>query len=182
MWAHGCYWSTAARWSLYLTPFSKLPPTHQISPVAVRHLDDSFMLFPDIVSPLPSSIPSFPSSLPLSLPPLLPPLLPHSLLPLPFLPSSLPPSVALWYVTYPLTIGCIILFHTHCDTHTHTHTHTHTYTTYNTQMGCIGSGLALYVPYDFSLRPQLTALESYGLRYITPLLTLVLAPIVMRIK
>ena len=49
-------------------------------------------------------------------------------------------------------------------------------------MGCVESALALYVPYDFSLRPQLTALESYGLRYITPLLTLVVAPIAMRIK
>ena len=49
-------------------------------------------------------------------------------------------------------------------------------------MDCIESTLALYVPYDFSLHQQLTALESYGLRYITPLLTLVVLPIAMRIK
>ena len=53
---------------------------------------------------------------------------------------------------------------------------------YTTQMGCIASGLALYVPYDFSLHTQLTALESYGLRYTTPLLTLIVAPVAMRIK
>jgi len=58
-------------------------------------------------------------------------------------------------------------------------THMHLYTT---QMGCIASVFALYVPHDFSLHTQLTALESYGLRYTTPLLTLVVAPVAMRIK
>lgn len=50
------------------------------------------------------------------------------------------------------------------------------------QMDYIGSTLALYVPYDFSLREGLDALESYGLRYITPVLVLIVAPIAMRIK
>ena len=67
----------------------------------------------------------------------------------------------------------------HTSTHTHTHmilTHTHK------QMQCIASFFALYVPYDFSLHERLTALESYGLRYISPLLVIVVIPFVIRIR
>ncbi len=49
-------------------------------------------------------------------------------------------------------------------------------------MAYISSLLALYVPYDFSLREELPALESYGLRYITPLLVVAITPFVLRIK
>ena len=48
---------------------------------------------------------------------------------------------------------------------------------FNTQMSCIASTLALYVPYDFNFHEGMTSLESYGLRYVTPLVALVVVPI-----
>ncbi len=47
-------------------------------------------------------------------------------------------------------------------------------------MDCIWSATALYVPYDFSFHANLTSLESYGLRYLTPLIALVVVPIAAR--
>ena len=39
----------------------------------------------------------------------------------------------------------------------------------------INSFLSLYVPYDFSLHSRPTALEAYGLRYISPFWPFVVA-------
>ena len=51
-----------------------------------------------------------------------------------------------------------------------------------TQMSCIASTLALYVPYDFSFHEGMTSLESYGLRYVTPLVALIVVPIAARVR
>ena len=50
------------------------------------------------------------------------------------------------------------------------------------QMSCIASTLALYVPYDFSFHKEMTSLESYGLRYVTPLVALIVVPIAARVR
>ena len=44
-------------------------------------------------------------------------------------------------------------------------------------MSCLASILALYMPYDFNFHEGMTSLESYGLRYITPLVALIVVPI-----
>ena len=49
-------------------------------------------------------------------------------------------------------------------------------------MSCIASTLALYVPYDFSFHKEMTSLESYGLRYVTPLVALIVVPIAARVR
>jgi predicted outer membrane repeat protein len=49
-------------------------------------------------------------------------------------------------------------------------------------MTCLSSFISLYVPYDFSLHSGLTALEAYGLRYISPLLALLVAPVAAYIR
>lgn len=49
-------------------------------------------------------------------------------------------------------------------------------------MNYLSNFLSLYVPYDFSLHSRLSALEAYGLRYISPLLALLVAPIAAAIK
>ena len=51
-----------------------------------------------------------------------------------------------------------------------------------TQMSCIASTLALYVPYDFNFHEGMTSLESYGLRYVTPLVALIVVPIAARVR
>ena len=50
------------------------------------------------------------------------------------------------------------------------------------QMSCIASTLALYVPYDFNFHEGMTSLESYGLRYVTPLVALIVVPIAVRVR
>jgi hypothetical protein len=49
-------------------------------------------------------------------------------------------------------------------------------------MSCFESILALYVPYDFNFHEGMTSLESYGLRYVTPLVALIVVPITFRIR
>ena len=49
-------------------------------------------------------------------------------------------------------------------------------------MSCIASILALYVPYDFNFHEGMTSLESYGLRYVTPLVALIVVPIAARVR
>ena len=49
------------------------------------------------------------------------------------------------------------------------------------QMSCIASTLALYVPYDFGFHEGMSSLESYGLRYLTPLVALIVVPVAARV-
>ena len=49
-------------------------------------------------------------------------------------------------------------------------------------MSYFESIVALYVPYDFNFHEGMTSLESYGLRYITPLVALIVVPITFRIR
>ena len=52
----------------------------------------------------------------------------------------------------------------------------------HTQMSCLASILALYMPYDFNFHEGMTSLESYGLRYITPLVALIVVPIASKVR
>lgn len=47
---------------------------------------------------------------------------------------------------------------------------------------CVSSSLALYLPYDFSFHRGVTSLESYGLRFIAPVVALIVVPIAARVK
>ena len=53
---------------------------------------------------------------------------------------------------------------------------------YYQQMVSIGSGLGLYIPYDFSFHQGMTSLESHGLRYIAPLVALIVVPVAVRFR
>ena len=55
------------------------------------------------------------------------------------------------------------------------------YHLFEIQMSCIASTLALYVPYDFNFHEGMTSLESYGLRFVTPLIALIVVPIAARV-
>ena len=50
------------------------------------------------------------------------------------------------------------------------------------QMLFIGSALGLYIPYDFSFHKGMTSLESHGLRYIAPLIALIVVPFAVRFR
>ena len=50
------------------------------------------------------------------------------------------------------------------------------------QVSCVGSTLALYIPYDFTFYEGMTSLESYALRYAAPLVALVVVPIAARVR
>ena len=49
-------------------------------------------------------------------------------------------------------------------------------------MSWFESIVALYVPYDFNFHEGMTSLESYGLRYVTPLVALIIVPIAARVR
>ena len=53
---------------------------------------------------------------------------------------------------------------------------------YYQQMVSIGSGLGLYIPYDFSFHQGMASLESHGLRYIAPLVALIVVPVAVRFR
>lgn len=51
-----------------------------------------------------------------------------------------------------------------------------------TQLSCISSTLALYIPYDFTFHREMTSLESYALRYSALIITLIVVPIAARVR
>ena len=50
------------------------------------------------------------------------------------------------------------------------------------QLSCVASALALYLPYDFNFHQGVTALESYALRYLAPVVALIVVPIAARVR
>ena len=49
-------------------------------------------------------------------------------------------------------------------------------------MACVASNFALYVPYDFDFHQKMSSLESYGLRFITPVIAFIVVPIAARVR
>ena len=49
-------------------------------------------------------------------------------------------------------------------------------------MSCISSIFALYIPYDFSFHTEMSSLESYGLRLVTPVIAMIVVPLAARFR